>query len=214
MYLALNESYRYLQAYEVVLFTIVTPILVTLCADLLDRTLRIRALGAALLAVAGASLVVMRSTELDATLKGFVLVQLSNGAFAVGQVAYQRVRRRHRDLRDREVFALLYAGACVVTTLVMLVRVDVASLTVNSTQAWTLLYLGVLASGIGFFLWNVGATRVRSGTLAVMNNAKAPLGVVCSLVFFGERVTNPRLLLASVVLFSIAVWLVREKPEA
>src|SRR3954471_22049716 len=53
MYLAYNESFRYLHAYEVALLTITTPIFVTLFADALDRTLRPRALAAALLAVLG-----------------------------------------------------------------------------------------------------------------------------------------------------------------
>jgi drug/metabolite transporter (DMT)-like permease len=210
MYLALNESYRYLQAYEVVLFTITTPIIVTLLADLLDRRWRLRALAAAALAVAGASLVVVRSAELNVTLKGLALVQLSNGAFAIGQVLYQRVRRRQSALRDREIFALLYLGATVVTAVVMLLRVDVSTLTLNAPQTWTLLYLGILASGVGFFLWNVGTTQVRSGTLAVMNNAKAPLGVACSLLVFGERTTNPWLLLGSLLVLGLAVWLARE----
>src|SRR5215204_2360952 len=40
MYLAYIESFRYLRAYEAALFTITTPIFVTLLADALDRTLR------------------------------------------------------------------------------------------------------------------------------------------------------------------------------
>lgn len=215
MYLALNESYRYLQAYEVVLFTIATPILVTLFADALDRTLRPRALAAAALAVVGTALITVRSTELRLTLTGIVLVQLSNAAFAVGQVAYQRLRRTQPALRDREVFALLYAGATAIALIALFARVDVTRLTLTSTQAWTLLYLGVLASGLGFFLWNVGATRVSSGVLAVMNNAKAPLGVACSLLFFGERAPVWPLA-GSLAVLSFAVWLAQNpnRPSA
>jgi drug/metabolite transporter (DMT)-like permease len=209
MYLAFNESYRYLQAYEVVLFTITTPILVTLFADALDRTLRPRALAAALLAVIGAAFIVVRSTAIAPTLTGIALVQLSNAAFAIGQIAYQRLRRREPALRDRDVFGLLYAGACIVALAALFARVDVSTLTVTSTQAWTLLYLGVLASGVGFFLWNVGATRVGSGLLAVMNNVKVPLGVACSLLFFGERAPLFPLL-ASLGVLGFAVWLARK----
>ena len=64
----------------------------------------------------------------------------------------------------------------------------------------------MLASGVGFFLWNVGATRVRSGTLAVMNNAKVPLAVVVSLAFFGEQAPLPWLA-ASLLTMGVAVWL-------
>jgi drug/metabolite transporter (DMT)-like permease len=211
MYLALNASYRYLQAYEVVLFTITTPILVTLFADGLDRTLRRRALAAATLAVAGAALLVVRSSELKLTLTGVLLVQASNAAFALGQIAYQRVRRRRPELRDRDVFGLLYFGAAATAVLAMLGR-DI-SVTLTTPQLLTLLYLGVLASGVGFFLWNVGATKVSSGTLAVMNNAKVPLGVACSLLFFGE--TAPLLpLLGSFGVLALAVWLAQPKRSA
>lgn len=206
MYLALNESYRYLQAYEVVLFTITTPILVTLLADALDRTFRWQALAAAGLAVLGAAFIAVRSTELKPTLTGVVLVQLSNAAFAIGQIAYRRVRQRESHLRDRDIFGLLYAGACAVTILVMFARVDISAVSITSIQIWTLLYLGILASGVCFFLWNIGATQVSSGTLAVMNNAKAPLGVACSLLFFGES-AQVFPLLASLATLGLAVWL-------
>src|SRR5688500_12180456 len=62
MYLAYIESFRFLKAYEAALFTITTPIFVTLFADALDRTLRPRALGAAALAVVGTAFVAVKST--------------------------------------------------------------------------------------------------------------------------------------------------------
>jgi drug/metabolite transporter (DMT)-like permease len=76
-----------------------------------------------------------------------------------------------------------------------------------TTQQWlTLLYLGVGASGLGFFLWNVGATRVAPATLAVMNNAKVPLGVAASIVVFGEA-ADLNGLLAGFALLGAALWL-------
>lgn len=207
MYLAYNESFRYLQAHEVALFTITTPIFVTLFADALDRTLRPRALLAALLAVAGTALVVVKSSTLSVTLAGVALVQASNAAFAAGQILYARIRKRHPALRDREVFGLLLAGAFAITagTLAMGDGRE-ARVALTSEQLWTLVYLGVLASGAGFFLWNIGATRVTAGTLAVMNNAKVPLAVACSLIFFGER-TDLLPLTASLAIMGFAVWI-------
>jgi drug/metabolite transporter (DMT)-like permease len=204
MYLAYIESFRYLRAYEAALFTITTPIFVTLFADALERTLRIQALVAAVLAVAGTAFVTVRSSELDLTLTGLALVQGSNAAFAIGQVAYRRLRQHTPALRDRDVFALLYAGAFAVA--IVAVSVRGVAVTLAPEQVWTLLYLGVLASGAGFFLWNVGATRVGSGTLAVMNNAKVPLAVVISLLFFGETAPLPWLA-ASLATLGVAVWL-------
>ncbi len=211
MYLAYNESFRHLHAHEVALFTLTTPVLVTMLADALDRAFRARALLAALLAIAGTVVIVFQGAPLKPTLAGLLLVQLSNLAFAIGQVAYKRLRAAHATLSDAGIFALPYLGAFILTTIVAALRVDYSTLTLTFTQSATLLYLGVLASGAGFFLWNVGATRASSGTLAVMNNAKIPLAVACSLLFFGEEADIPRLL-ASLALLAAAVWLAEPPP--
>lgn len=210
MYLAYNESFRHLQAHEVALFTLTTPVFVTLIADLLDRTFRTRAFAAALLAVGGTVVIVFQGQNIRPTLWGLALVQLSNLAFAVGQVGYKRLRAQHPALRDRDVFGLLYAGAVALTLPVALVRVDWATFAITSTQSLTLLYLGVLASGVGFFLWNLGATKVGTGALAVMNNAKIPLMVAVSLLFFGEYADIPRLFI-SLVLLTTAVWFAEKR---
>lgn len=208
MYLAYIESFRYLRAYEAALFTITTPIFVTLLADAFDRTLRPRALVAALLAVAGTALVAVKSADLKITLTGLALVQCSNAAFAGGQILYRRQMLGDPRLRDRDVFGLLYAGAFAVAAAGMLTR-DL-SLTLTPPQLWTMLYLGVLASGAGFFLWNVGATRVTASTLAVLNNAKVPLGVAVAILCFGETAPVPSLL-ASLAVLGAAVWLAERK---
>ena len=208
MYLAYNESFQHLQAHEVALFTLTTPLFVTLLADALDQKFRLRSFLAALLAVGGTALIVFQGKELRPTLLGLGLVQLSNLAFAAGQIGYKRLREKQPTMKDREVFAVLFAGGCAVSLAVMLAR-DV-SVTLNTSQVFTLLYLGVLASGVGFYFWNVGATMVSAGALAVMNNAKIPLAVACSLVFFGETADLPRLAI-SLVLLTGAVFLAERK---
>ncbi len=214
MYLAYNESFRYLKAHEVALFTLTTPLFVTLFADAFDRTLHVRALFAAALAVLGAAFLTLKSASISGTFAGVILVQLSNAAFAAGQVLYRRLRLRHPAVRDREVFALLYAGAFAIALPIALAKVDFASLALTPSQLATLVYLGVLASGVGFFLWNLGAIRVSAGTLGVMNNAKIPLAVACSLLFFGEEADLPRLLLGGGVM-AFAVWLAeRNQPRS
>jgi drug/metabolite transporter (DMT)-like permease len=210
MYLAYNESFRHLQAHEVALLTLTTPVFVTLLADALERTFRVRALAAALLAVGGTFVVAFQGQTVRPTLWGLALVQLSNLAFAAGQIGYKRLRAQHPTLRDRDVFGLLYAGAFALTVPVALARVDLGAVALNATQAVTLVYLGLIASGAGFFLWNVGATRTGTGALAVMNNAKIPLMVACSLLFFGEYADVPRLFI-SLVLLTTAVWFAEKR---
>lgn len=209
MYLAYNESFRLLKAHEVALLTLTTPVFVTLIADALAGTFRARALAAALLAVGGTAVVVFQGQAIQPTLLGLALVQLSNLAFAVGQVGYKRLREKHPALRDRDVFGLLYAGAFAVTLTACFARGGF-SVTLTGTHLVVLTYLGVLASGVGFFLWNIGVTKVGTGTLAVMNNAKIPLAVACSLLFFGEYADLPRLAI-SLVLLTAAVWFAEKR---
>lgn len=214
MYLAYNESFRFLKSHEIALFTLTTPILVTLLADAFERTWRGRALVAALLAVAGAAVIVVKTAPTANTLTGVALVQLSNVAFALGQVLYRRLRLQpqHAALRDREVFGLLYAGAFIVTLPVTLARTNFSALSLNPTNLGILLYLGVIASGVGFFLWNIGATRVQSGALAAMNNAKIPLAVAVSLLVFGESANLTRLAIGGSLLLG-AVWLAERQTK-
>jgi len=209
MYLAYNASFRYLPAYQVALFSVTTPILVTLFADAFDRTLRPRALLAALVAMVGTAVIVFQPGSAPASLHGFILVQIANLTFALGQVLYRRIRATRGSRPDHETFALLYVGAFALTGAVVLSQGQIQ--TYPSPAQWRLLaYLGLVASGLGFFLLNLGATRVSAGTLAVMNNAKIPLAVVCSLLFFGES-ADPYRLLLSLLLLGVAIWLAEKR---
>ena len=209
MYLAYNASFRYLPAYQVALFSVTTPILVTLFADAFDRTLRPRALLAALVAMVGTAVIVFQPGSAPASLHGFILVQIANLTFALGQVLYRRIRATRGSRPDHETFALLYVGAFALTGAVVLSQGQIQIY--PSPAQWRLLaYLGLVASGLGFFLLNLGATRVSAGTLAVMNNAKIPLAVVCSLLFFGES-ADPFRLVLSLLLLGVAIWLAEKR---
>lgn len=199
MYLAYNESFRLLQSHEVALFTLTTPIFVTLLADAFDRTVRLRALLAAVLAVFGGVAIYLKAAPTAATLTGVILVQVSNLAFALGQVLYRRLRVRYPSINDRSVFGLLYLGGFILALGAFCGR-DI-SVTLDAHRLWVLAYLGVIASGAGFFLWNLGALRVSAGTLAAMNNLKIPLAVAVSLLVFREHADWPRLLLSAACMF-------------
>ena len=75
---------------------------------------------------------------------------------------------------------------------------------------WAILvYLGIVASGICFFLWNRGARLVSAGQLAVMNNLKIPLAVAVSLFVFREP-ANVYTFLAGALLVGVALLPVRK----
>ena len=208
MYLAYLAAFHLLAAYQIALLTIVTPILVCLADDLLARRFRWAPLLAAAVAVSGAGVIVARQPLGRAEWTGVILIQLSNVCFAVGQVLYRRWRLSQPAVRDRDVFAWLYLGAVLVTVPPAWRQVDVGVLarTLRPEQVGVLVYLGVFASGAAFFLWNQGSTRVSTATLAVMNNAKTPLGVAVSLLVFGEKTDIPRLLLGGSLIVAAALY--------
>ena len=140
-------------------------------------------------------------------------MQASNVCFAFGQIEYRRIRRQNPSLKDREIYALLYLGAVIVTTISTTVTQGWTNLTeLTWVQVLVLLYLGFLASGLGFFLWNKGAIETNPGTLAVFNNIKIPLAVLVSLLIFGETTDISRLL-AGGGLMVLAVILAERKTK-
>lgn len=206
MYLFYQRSYFYLPAYAVALFTLTTPLYVALLDALVERRLQLRYLLAAVLALLGAGAVVFTGAPSGNLLTGLVIMQLSNLCFAGGQLAW---RREHAKLppgvSPASLFALPYAGAVAACGLASLFLVDWSAVHPTASQWGVLAYLGVISSGLCFFWWNLGATRVNVGTLAAFNNAKVPLGVACSLVFFHESADLPRLTLGLALLF-LGVW--------
>jgi len=123
---------------------------------------------------------------------GILLLQASNLCFAFGQVYYRRLMQVHALLNLRDHFGILYLGGFAVSVLLMLVGTDWERTSVTGIQLIVIIFLGILASGLGFFLWNYGATKTNAGTLAILNNLKIPLAVVVSLIFF-ESVSSESL---------------------
>jgi len=209
MYMSYIYSYRFLAAYEVAVFTIFTPVYVTLINDLFKRRFHRMFLLTALLSVVGTAVIVCSGSGIRGATVGILILQFSNMCFAFGQVWYRMIMDKAEGVRDRDVFGIMYLGAACFTLLACGATTPWLELHLTATHMWTLLYLGVVPSGIGFFLWNVGARKTNAGTLAVLNNAKIPLAVLCSLVVFGEHANMARLLVGGLII-AVAVF-VNEK---
>jgi drug/metabolite transporter (DMT)-like permease len=194
MYVAYNSAFQYLKAYEVALFTIFTPIYVTLIHDGLQKRFNGLNLGTAALAVVGTGIVEGSGVRNSGILAGFLLMQLSNLCFAFGQVYYKELLRDTPGIKDRDIFALLYAGGALVGGLGAITVFSQGGMNLGGKQWLSLLYLGAVASGLGFFMWNHAARRARVGVLAIFNDLKIPLAVVVSLLFFGEQADVLRLI--------------------
>lgn len=206
MSLAYMYSFRYLKSYEVALFTVMTPVYVAVISDCFQRRFRAVNLCAAVVAVVGAGVILWRGGTPGLSLTGFLLIELTNLCFALGQLLYREVFARSAEpLPDHQCFFWLYLGGF--AALLPLGLGEAAFVTAMTREQWlALAFLAVVVSGLSYFLWNSGARKVSAGTLAVMNNLKIPLAVVASLVVFREQV-NLAGLAAGVLLMAVALWL-------
>jgi len=116
------------------------------------------------------------------------------------------------QVNDHSVFAFLYLGAFFITAISSLFFTNWAELKLGPREWLTLVYLGVLASGICFFLWNLGARKTNTGTLAVFNNLKVPLAIAISILVFGEKGDIPQLLAGGAIV--LAALLINECKQA
>lgn len=211
MSLAYMWSFRYLKSHEVALFTVMTPVYVAVANDLIERHFRVTNLLAALLAVSGAALILWRGVSSRTPLVGFLLVETANLCFAFGQLAYREVMRRLPvPVGDQRVFFWLYLGGLLAVAPFGAHAAIVAAPHPTPLQAGTLLYLGVIVSGLSYFCWNRGARRVPGGVLAVMNNLKIPLGVAASILVFGEHASFAGLLAGSLLMAAALVTVLRQ----
>ena len=199
MYLAYIESFRYLAAHEVALFTIFTPVWV-LCFDAwfgkgADKVWTARNSGMVAIAVIGAGIVLGGDGARPEIGIGFALVQVANICFAAGQVIYRRWGTRPGDAPrirdDAAAMGWCYLGG----TLLAGIAVGVSDTPwaveeVGPAQVAALAFLGLVASGLGFFLWNSGTRRVGVGFLSTVNNLKVPLAVAVSLIVFREEASS------------------------
>lgn len=206
MYVVYINAFGYLKAHEVALFTVFTPMYVTIFNDLFAKRINIRALLAVSLAVIGGIIIEYQQLGSDHLWRGFVLMQVANLCFAFGQIFYRRTMEDlPSETTDLEVFGILYLGASLLAA-VATISNDWSAFTPTLKQGATLLYLGIVASGLGFFLWNVGARRVRTTTLAVFNNLKIPLGILVSVFFFKEQTEWYRLFAGGTLMIGALVF--------
>jgi carboxylate/amino acid/amine transporter len=205
-YLALYRCYTVLTVPEVLLFTVLTPIYITLLDDTLARCFNPWSLLAAAVAVTGGIIIRFHKIEGE-YLMGFLLLQLANMTFAAGQVLCRRLLAKYpTDQPLHRFFGHFFLGAMVLAIPSFLLFGDLARLPQTSTQWGVLVYMGLFATALGMYGWVKGSTQVDAGTLAVMNELHVPAGLVVNLLIW-NRDANLRVLAmgGTVILFSLWV---------
>ncbi|WP_323750122.1 carboxylate/amino acid/amine transporter [Marinobacter sp.] len=204
-YVCLYRSFAYLSVPEVLLFTIFTPLYVTLIDDALFRRFSPVALLAAVVATLGAGIIRYDGLSED-FLTGFLLLQVANMAFAAGQVGYKHVMRRYPlEIPGYRTFGYFFFGALVIALPSFLIFGNPDKLPATTLQWSVLGWLGLAASGLGLYLWNRGACEVDAGTLAVMNNMLVPAGLMVNLLIWNRDADLARLAVGGAVI-AFSLW--------
>ncbi|QFT85816.1 EamA-like transporter family protein [Halomonas sp. THAF12] len=217
MYIFFYQSFLLLSVPEVLLFTVLTPLYIAVLDDLMFRRFSPFHLLTAGMAVLGAAVIRYRGLD-GGYWTGFLVVQGANLCFALGQVGYRRLSAGlPAELPRLSVFGWFYLGAAGVALPAFLLWGDASALPATPLQWGVLLWLGLVASGVGYFLWNIGATRVDAGALAVMNNALVPAGLLVNLLIWNRDADLPRLALGgAIILASLLInewWQRRHAPR-
>jgi len=206
MYGFYYQSFLYLSVPEVLLFTVMTPLYVTLINDILDRRFNIGFALCSLLAILGAVAIRYEGVD-EGFIKGLLIVQGANICFAAGQVGYKRViTKNYPDIAQRTVFGWFFLGALAVVIPCYLLLGNPDKLPTTNVQWGILIYLGIVASGLGYFAWNKGATKVDVGTLAIANNLLIPTGILVNVLFWNRDADILRLVIGGSIII-LALWL-------
>lgn len=208
MYLFSFRAYVYLSVSEFLLFTVLTPLYITLIYDLMSgRRLRWSYAFSALLAVIGAGII--RYDQVTSHFwTGLLLVQLSNISFAIGMVGYKRLMET-RPMPQHNAFAWFYMGAFMVAVVAWFMLGNAQKMPATTLQWGILVFLGVAASGIGYFMWNYGATQVDAGTLGIMNNMHVPAGLLVNLAIWHQQPHWPSFIIGAAVIVA-SLWVHRK----
>lgn len=186
-YLCLYRSFAVLTVPEVLLFTVLTPIYVTLFDDALARRFNRWALLAAAVAVAGGIIIRFKKIEGDYLL-GFLLLQLANATFAAGQVLCRRLLLRYPTGQPLfRFFGHFFLGALLLTLPSFLLFGDASRLPQTAVQWGVLVWMGLFATALGMFWWVKGSTEVDAGALAVMNELHVPAGLLVNVLIWNRN---------------------------
>ena len=208
MYLLYLNSFNYASVQKILLFTITTPFYVFVISQLFKGEFKLTSISIIIISIIGGFIIRMTSFDI-ADLTALLLVQAANICFASGQVFYRRLKRYNKNnVNINTDFAFFFIGATFITLLGLMASPYNYSNPKTIEQWLLILWLGGGASGVGYYLWNYGSTKVKVETLATMNNLVIPLGLFVDIIFFTGNHDFQTLIIGTIIIiFSIAASL-------
>lgn len=198
MYLLFIKAFKILQGNEVAILTTTTPVFVAIWSSIFGENFKPVYIFCILMSVIGAGIIVWHNMTFNMIIKGILLMESCNCSFALGQVLWKKFVSNN----DINLMASAYFGAFLFVLPFSLFTVDFNSIVLTNCQIFSILYLSIIPTGIGFWLWNKGAEQVKYSTLAIMNNLKIPLGVIFAIFIFHEKIDILNFIIGSTIILS------------
>ena len=206
-YVCLYLSFNVLTVPEVLLFTVLTPVHVALFDDLLNRRFNFwawpprwwRCWARRSSATTGSPASSSRAS---------CCCNWPTPPSPPARCCKRLVRKYPSELPQRQRFGYFFVGALLVALPAWLLFGDPQRLPAGELQWGVLVWMGLLATALGQFWWNKGATEVDAGTLAVMNNLHVPVGLLLNLLIWNQHADLPRLALGGAVIVA-SLWVNR-----
>jgi len=204
MYVFYIQSYAYLPAYLIATFTITTPIFIGIASRfILKERISKNGIYAIILVLIGSFLMRMNIVNPFNYWIGFLLIQFANFFFASGQILFKQwnIKNDSKDIVHN--FSQLFLGATLITSIFYFIGIN-NSYELTSVNLLTLIFLGLISTGLGFLFWNIGSLKVSNEKLAVINNLIIPIAILNSYFIFGEQM-NLVTFLPGIVCFYFAL---------
>ena len=113
------------------------------------------------------------------------------------------------DIMSKRRLRWGYLGAFLVAVIAWFLLGNAQKMPQTTLQWGILVFLGVVASGIGYFMWNYGATQVDAGTLGIMNNMHVPAGLLVNLAIWHQQPHWPTFITGALVILA-SLWVHRK----
>ena len=214
MYAFFQCAFFYLDANEIALWMLTTPIFVVIIDDFLRKQITILPIIVAGLAIVLSFLLLDFVSVKSFSFEGILLIQACNLSFATGQIMFRQFCEKNSLNDVSAMSAVLYLGGVIVCAVCSVLAANIYNYrAVSWSDIYSILIIGVVCCGLCNFLWNKGAVMVNVPVLAIMNNAQIPLAIIFSCVIFGETVSVSKLLisLSMIAFFAATYWFAKEK---
>jgi len=200
MYVFYLYSFKYLKAYEIAILTTTTPLYIIIINQILNKQKKYY-LNAVLVILACS---IITYNTFPKSFIGVIYIQISNILFALGQLLYKKYYS-WQNIKTTSFY--IYLGAIlIIMPLLFIFKVDlnIFSIFTNYQTSLAILYLSIIASGFGVYLWNKGIIKTNIKYISILNNLKIPLGVFFSYLILNEEL-NILNLSIGLLLFMLAL---------